>query len=155
MLISDYLFKECICVDLQGNTKEEVINELAELQFLAHPDIDREETMAGLFDREDLLTTGIGNGIAIPHARISSVSNICVSFGMLQKDVDFQSLDEKPVRIVFLILFPKDQVNLQLRFLARVSRLLQHTTLHDALYTCKSPEDVIKTFQEYEEQHFH
>ncbi|MBU2515436.1 PTS sugar transporter subunit IIA [bacterium] len=155
MLISDHLNIECICVDLKGETKEDILKELAELNFKAHPDIDRDETLASLFEREQVLSTGIGEGIAIPHARASSCSEIFVSFGILRREVDFNALDNKPVRIVFLILFPKDQVNLQLRFLARVSRLLQHTSLHDDLYKCESPEEVINTFRKYEEKHFH
>ncbi len=155
MLISDHLNKECICVDLQGETKESILKELAELSLKVHPEIDRDETMASLFEREQLLSTGIGEGIAIPHARISSCDEIYVSFGILRKKVDFLALDNKQVRLIFLILFPKDKVNLQLRFLARVSRLLQHTSLHDDLYECENPEDVITTFRKYEEQHFH
>lgn len=155
MLISDYLKRDCIAVNMASDSKEEVIRELAELQFKVHPELNREETMKGLFEREDLLTTGIGKGIAIPHARVGSCSEICVSFGLLSEGLDFNSLDEQPVRIVLLILFPKDQVNLQLRFLARVSRLLQHASLHDDLYRCETAEDVVRVFKEFEEKHFH
>ena len=155
MLISDYLQTQCVLVDLNCETKEEVLKQLAELQFTLHPEVDREETMASLFEREQLLSTGIGDGIAIPHARIGSCNEIFVSFGLLKKDVDFNALDSKPVRMVFLILFPKDKVNLQLRFLARVSRVLQISSLHDELYNCERPEEVIEIFKQYEEKHFH
>lgn len=155
MLISDHLNKESICVDLKGESKEDILKELAELSFKIHPELDREEVLAGLFEREKVLSTGIGEGIAIPHARVGNCDEICISFGLLRKEVDFQTLDNKPVKIVFLILFPKDKVNLQLRFLARVSRVLQHTILREELIKCESAEDVILTFQKYEEQHFH
>ncbi|MCG8336952.1 MAG: PTS sugar transporter subunit IIA [Proteobacteria bacterium] len=155
MLISEFLIPECIRVDMECNSKDDLLKELVELQFNAHPEVDRNETILSLYEREELLSTGIGEGIAIPHARVSSCKSISVSFGLLKKGINFNSLDSKPVRIVLLILFPKDKVNLQLRFLARVSRVLQHRALHDELYQSKSPEEVIKVFQQYEEQHFH
>ncbi len=155
MLITDYLKKECISVNLQSDTKEDVLKELAELQFNAYPQVDRKETLASLFEREKLLTTGIGNGVAIPHARIKSCKEISVAVGLLKKDIDFNSLDNQPVKLVFLIFFPKEQVSIQLRFLARVSRLLQHTSLHDDLFKCKSPDEILSTFKQYEAEHFH
>ena len=155
MLISDFLNKDCIRVNMQCSEKEEVLKQLAELQFSIHPEIDREETMASLFERENLLSTGIGEGIAIPHARIESCTDILVSFGLLGSKVNFESLDDKPVRIVLLILFPKDKVNLQLRFLARVSRVLHDTSLLEKILACSSPEEVVDTFRQYEELHFH
>ncbi len=155
MLITDYLKKECIIVDLKSNTKEEMIEELAEPLFQFHPEVDRKEALAGLHEREKLLSTGIGNGIAIPHTQIESSKEISVAFGIMHSDLDFDTLDKKPVRIVVLILFPKDNVSLQLRFLARVSRLLQHASLNESLYECQNPEEVIDTFKHYEEKHFH
>ena len=155
MLIADYLNEACICTDLQSETKEQILEELADLQFAVHSEIDKEEAMSGLFEREKLLSTGIGDGIAIPHARVSKIDDIRVSLGFLRKDVEFESLDNKPVRLVFLILFPKDNVGLQLRFLARVSRVLQNISLHDELCQCSNPAKVIETFRKYEEKHFH
>lgn len=155
MLITDYLKEECIRVNLECKSKDEVLQELVNLQFVAHPEVDKEETIASLYERENVLSTGIGEGIAIPHARIGSCDEVYVSFGLLKDGVDFNSLDKRPVKIVFLILFPKDKVNLQLRFLARVSRILQNNTLHDDLENCKEPADVIEVFKKYEEKHFH
>ncbi len=117
--------------------------------------MDRQEAFDSLFEREALLSTGIGEGIAIPHARIKSCTKISVAFGLLKKDIDFSTLDNKPVRIIFLIFFPKDEVSLQIRFLARVSRLLKQTSLHNDLFKCNNQEDVIKTIKQYEKTHFH
>ncbi|MCP4757618.1 MAG: PTS sugar transporter subunit IIA [Proteobacteria bacterium] len=155
MLITDFLKKECINVDLQAGSKEEIIKELAELLLKYHPEIDKEEAYAGLFEREKLLSTGIGEGVAIPHARLESSRKISVAFGLVHKETDFGSLDNKPVKIVFLIFFPKDEVNLQLRFLARVSRLLRDASLYESLYESQSPEEVVAVFKQYEDHHFH
>lgn len=155
MLILDYLKKECVSIDLKGETKEEILKELAELQFSSYPNVDRHEAFNSLFEREALLSTGIGEGIAIPHARIKSCKEISVALGLLKKEIDFGSLDNKPVRMIFLIFFPKDDVGLQLRFLARVSRLLKHSSLHDDLFKCRTQEEVINTIRQYENKHFH
>lgn len=155
MLITDYLDHDCIVVDLEAGPKETLISRLAELQFEKYPGIDRDEAVAGLYEREELLSTGIGSGVAIPHARLQSSSDITVSFGLVQGETDFDAIDKQPVRIVFLVFFPKDDVGLQLRFLARISRLLTHTSLKDDLLSCRSPKEVIDAFKQYEAQHFH
>lgn len=155
MLITDYLDKACIAVDLESGKKESLIEQLAEMQFARYPDIDRDEAMAGLRDREQVLSTGIGNGIAIPHARLQSSTGITVSFGLVREGADFDAIDKQPVRIVFLVFFPKDDVSLQLRFLARISRLLTHTSLKEDLLSCRSAAEVVDAFSQYEAQHFH
>ncbi len=155
MRITDFLKKECVKVYLQGTNKKEIINELLELILRDNPAINREEASRGVFKREKIESTAIGRGVAIPHARIESCNDICVAFGLLAADVDLNSLDSMPVKLVFLILFPKDKLNLQLRFLARAARLLQHGSLHDALMECKNSKAVLETFKNYEDKHFH
>lgn len=155
MLITDYLNQKCIVVNLKAGQKEKIITELAELQFVNYPEIDREEAISGLSEREKILSTGIGNGIAIPHARLNSSRQISVSIGLVQGETEFEAIDNQPVRIIFLVFFPKEEVNLQLRFLARISRLLRDAALREDLLSCESPEDVIDVFKQFEAQHFH
>ena len=155
MLITDYLLQECITTSLSGNNKKEIIENLAEIVFSNYPEINKQEALDGIKERENLMTTGIGNGVAIPHARIESSPDIVTAFGLLPKEVDFNSLDDRPVKLVVLILFPKDKVSMQLKYLARVSRLLQKTSLHDDLFRCQTSEEVYNTIQEYEGAHLH
>jgi len=155
MLITDYLNQKCIVVNLKAGEKEGIIAELAELQFETYPEIDREEALFGLSEREKILSTGIGNEIAIPHARLNSSQHITVSVGLVQGETDFEAFDNQPVRIVFLVFFPKEEVNQQLRFLARISRLLRDAALRQNLLSCESPERVIDVFREFEARHFH
>lgn len=155
MLITDYLDKECIAVDLNPDKKEVLIERLAELLLKKHSGIDRDEAFAGLQARESVLSTGIGSGVAIPHARLQSSSNITVSFGLVRGGADFNAIDKQPVQIICLVFFPKKEVNLQIRFLARISRLLTHTSLKEDLLSCRSAEEVINAFSQYEAQHFH
>lgn len=155
MLITDYLKQDCIAVDLKGETKEEAIINLADLIFKKFNKIAKKETIKCLFERENIMTTGIGEGIAIPHARISGVQDIITAFGFLKKAVDFNSIDNKPVRLMVLILFPNDQVGSQLKYLARVSRLLKRNVLHDDLFNCKTSAEIYRKIKEYENIHFY
>lgn len=155
MLITDYLKEECVDISLSGENREEVIKKLLDLILKSDPGINREEAFEDLFAREKLESTAIGNGVAIPHARVEKVSDIKVAFGLLKDNLDFDPIDKKPVELVILILFPKKEVGLQLRFLARVARVLQQSGLHDSLLACKSEKDVVDTFKIYEEKHFH
>ena len=155
MLITDYLKEECIDISLSGENREEVIKTLLDLILKSDPGINREETLEDVFAREKLESTAIGNGVAIPHARVAKISGIKVAFGLLKDDLDFAPIDKKPVELIFLILFPKEEVGLQLRFLARVARLLQQKGLHGNLLVCKSEKEVMDIFKIYEEKHFH
>ncbi len=155
MLITDYLNRDCIILDLEAESKEVLIARLADIQFKKHPEINRDEAMAGLLERESILSTAIGNGVAIPHARLVSSRDITVAVGLIRGETDFDAIDNQPVRMIFLVFFPKDNVNLQLRFLARISRLLKQASFNEELLSCQSPQEVIDTFTQFEAQHFH
>jgi len=155
MLITDYLDIDCIMVDLQPGSKTELISQLAEAQFRKHGEIDRNEAMAGLYEREKVLSTGIGKEIAVPHARLKSSSAITVACGLVKAGVEFEAIDNLPVKIIFLVFFPEKEVNLQIRFLARISRLLSHKPLRESLLGCNTAAEVIEALSHYESQHFH
>ena len=154
MRITDYLKKECISISESGKNKNEVIRKQADLLMLGYFDINKDEALEGLFEREKIETTGVGEGVAIPHASIESCKEIQVALSILSKGVDFNSLDNLPVRIVFLILFPKGKVNLQLRFLAGVSRILRYNGMKESLLECDSPDNILDVLKRYEEMHF-
>ncbi|MCB1192125.1 MAG: PTS sugar transporter subunit IIA [Leptospiraceae bacterium] len=154
MKITDILKKECIIIPPKGNTKVEIIQELANLIFLSHPEINKEESLKGIFERESVETTAIGEGIAIPHAAIDGSTSITLGFGIFQDGIDFDSLDGKPVKVILLILFPKGDIGLQLRFLAKLSRFAHNKELMQNLLECKNPDEVLHTFQMFEEKEF-
>ncbi|MEN8153642.1 MAG: PTS sugar transporter subunit IIA [Acidobacteriota bacterium] len=154
MRICDYLKSECIKAELSGNTRNEILLELTGLIGKAFPEINIDEAVNGLLKREKLETTGIGKGIAIPHSGIKSCNTIVPAFGLVKKDVDFRSLDNEPVKIVFLILYPAAQVSMQLRFLARVSRILRNKELVKSLQKCNTSDEILGVFENYENRHF-
>ena len=153
MLISDYLNQSCIDVNLAQNNKKDIITRLADLIFQTYPEITPEEAIAGLNERESVMSTGIGEGVAIPHARINSCREIRIAIGLLKDGVDFNAIDNQPVRFVILIFFPKKEVNLQLRTLAKVSRILKKKSLFDHLLNATSSTEILECIKQYEKDH--
>lgn len=155
MQITDYLKMQGVKVYLKGQSKKEVVKELLDLTSKVYPDLNKEANFKNLLERENIETTAIGDGVAIPHARIEGIDDIYVVFGLLKEGVDFKAIDGQSVRIVFLILSPQKDTSLQLRFLARVSRLMHVEELRKDLLQCRSAGEVLETFKRYEEKHFH
>ena len=153
MKITDYLNKNCIKPDLNGKSKKDIIKELLDCLKTEYPDIDSDAAYNEVLEREELESTSIGGGISIPHARVRGIDDIYLAVGLLKNEPDFLCLDGTPVHIVFLILFPKERIDLQLRFLARVARLLRHRDLYDDLIACDDSEKVVRVIRTYDDKY--
>ncbi|NCC23961.1 MAG: PTS sugar transporter subunit IIA [Deltaproteobacteria bacterium] len=127
MQLSEYLDKDLIVAELNSSSKPEVLAELLAPLGGKYPHLDLKSVLAILMDRESLGSTGIGDGVAIPHGKLDNLERVIVAVGRSQEGVDFQSLDHKPARIFFLVLAPEQVAGMHLRILATVSRLLQDT----------------------------
>lgn len=154
MRITDYLNKDCIKIPLSQTSKKEIIKELLELILSINPEINKEKVFQCLIEREKIETTAIGNSVAIPHARIKNISKIYLAFGISEKGIDCSSIDGECVKLFFLILFPEENIKNQLKFLARISRLLKDKNLRTELFKCNDHKKVIAAFKQYEEHHF-
>jgi PTS system nitrogen regulatory IIA component len=154
MRIVDILNKDCIKIPLTNIDKNEIIRELLIVISKAHREINTEAAFEGLIEREKIETTAIGHSVAIPHARIKNLTKVYLAFGITKENANFDSIDNKPVKLVFLILFPEEEVCTQLSLLARLSRLLKDKTLRDELLKCSSNQSVIEVFTQYEAKHF-
>ena len=122
MKISDFLSKKAISTDIKSNKKEEVIKELVDL-LISSGEIDkrhRNKVIEGLMTRESLGSTAIGQGVAIPHAKVNYVSKLVAALGLSKKGVDFNSLDGEAAYIFFLLLAPQDSAGPHLKALARI-----------------------------------
>jgi len=133
MKIVDILTEEAVLPELHGTTKEAVLRELADHLATAHPEIDANQLIEVLWERERLGSTAIGDGIAIPHGKLVGLRAVVAGFGRHLQGVDFQSLDGNPTKIFFLLVAPEDSVGQHLKALARVSRLLKDTTFRQRL----------------------
>ena len=124
MEIEDLLDANSIAADFKASSKKQVIQSLAR-QMAQKTRLSEREIFASLLDREKLGSTGVGKGVAIPHARIEGLEQITGFFARLSSPVDFDSVDDRPVDLVFLLLAPVEAGTDHLKALARVSRLLR------------------------------
>lgn len=125
MQLSEYLDKNHVLDDLQSSNKREVLDELLAPLVEQHPEVDHDKALRILLDREQLGTTGIGDGVAIPHGKIEGLNDILLSVGRSAKGIAFDALDGKPCHVFFLVLAPEQAAGMHLRILAQISKLLK------------------------------
>ena len=142
MKIKQILDKNCVVPQLSASTKEEVVAELAEILSKCYPEISREETVAILLEREKLGSTGIGNGIAIPHGKLPALTQIVTGFGRSSAGIPFDSQDGKPAHLFFVLLAPENAASLHLKALARLSRLLKDVHFRNKLMEAKDETEI-------------
>ncbi len=120
--IQEMLRQEFVIDDLKSRTKQEVIAELSDVFVRHQMSINRESMISTLMEREKLGSTGIGDGIAIPHGKLEGLDSLVVAFGRSNAGVDFDSLDGGPVHIFFLLMAPENSAGQHLKALAKISR---------------------------------
>lgn len=147
MKLADYLDKDLIISDLSARTKSEVLAELVSPLAAKYPNLDPARVIQVLMDREMLGTTGIGDGIAIPHGKLDSISQVMVVVGRSHDGVDFASLDHKPATIFFTVLAPAAVVGLHLKLLATVSRLLKDEAFRQAFVASPDQNELWRLLQ--------
>lgn len=125
MRLADFLDRDLVLPELKARTKSEVLAELVAALGSKLPDLDAERTRQVLQEREHLGTTGIGEGVAIPHGKMEDLQEIVLVVGRSKAGVDFDALDFKPCTIFFLVLAPEQVAGTHLRILATISRLLR------------------------------
>ncbi|MBU4128874.1 PTS sugar transporter subunit IIA [bacterium] len=152
MRLSDFISKRLINLNLQAKGKKETLEELTDLLARQRIIPDREKMVNVLLERESLGSTGVGNGIAIPHTKTDLVKKITIVFGKSEKGIDFDSLDKNPVYLVFLIIAPEEAYETYLRVLARISRLLHEEKIRKGLRAAQSPRQVINLIRKEEKE---
>ena len=133
MKISDILKKEHIIKELDSHDKKNVLDELSSFLEDEGEITNKENLLAALIEREKLGSTGIGENVAIPHAKISEIDKIITVFGRSKNGVEFESLDQKPVNFIFLVIAPENSTSQHLKALARISRLFKNASLRESV----------------------
>lgn len=151
MRLLDILSQACIKADLKGKSRKDVILELVDLLVKSGAVKDKAKVIDAIMEREKLMSTGIGNGVAIPHAKTNSCLRLCAAFGR-SSGVPFDALDEKPVRLVFLLVTPETETGPHISALARISRLLKHKVFKDALLSAKNEAEIYRIIEEEEKK---
>lgn len=151
MRLLDILSKDCVKADLKGKSRKEVIVELVDLLVKSGRVKDRAKVIEAVMEREKLMSTGIGNGVAIPHAKTNACDRLSAAFGR-SAGIPFDALDEKPVRLVFLLITPEAETGPHISALARISRLLKHKVFKDALLAVKDEGEIYRIIEEEEKR---
>ncbi len=151
MKISEILHRSAIIADLKSSDKKGVLEELAAaVSEMARTDSHR--ILKVLLEREQLGSTGIGGGIGIPHGKLNAIHSIVVGFGLSRGGVDFDSLDNKPVHIFFLLITPENSTGSHLKVLAQISRLLKQSDFKERLMKSQSVDDIIDVIHDVDEE---
>jgi PTS system nitrogen regulatory IIA component len=152
MRIQDIIPPEAVVDGLLAETKEEVLRELSEAVCRRLPALSPVRLTAILMDREGLGSTGIGEGVAIPHGKIPGIDRLVAVFGRSRGGVQFASLDGKPARLFFLILAPENSAGMHLKALARISRLLKDPRFRERLLAAEGAEELSQVLREEDER---
>ena len=147
MQLADYLDSDLILPDLKSETKPKVLEELlAPLQDKME-DLDLEKARDILLEREKLGSTGIGNGVAIPHGKLEELESIVLVVGRSLQGVDFDALDKESCTIFFLVLAPENVAGTHLRLLAHISRLLKDPDFQSSFMEAKDRDGLLYLLQ--------
>lgn len=150
MKLSQLLNAQNIIADLQGSNKFQIIEELLDRLHQNGKINDRDQVLQDLLAREGYLSTGLENGLAIPHAKSAGVRELVIAFGLKKKGVEFESLDGKPATLIFLVLSPRDVSGPHIQALAAISRNLKDTRMRNALIKSRSVDEIIEIFKKFE-----
>ena len=151
MKIRDCLRDDRMILDLKARNKKETIKKVSAPLKKAEEIIDFDLFLKDIFAREELKTTGIGKGVAIPHARTDAVKDFVMVFARATEGVEFDSLDGKPVKLIFLIGTPKKKkLNDHLKILARLTRFSQEKSFRNSLLNASSSKEIIEKFRKFE-----
>ncbi|AKN30005.1 PTS fructose transporter subunit IIA [Clostridium carboxidivorans P7] len=147
MATKDMFSKNRICFDLKATNKDEAIKELIQVLYDDGKITDKEKFRQAVLKREEEFSTGIGMGIAIPHGKSDAVKEPSITFGRSNKGIDYESMDDKPAYLFFLISVPEESSDIHLRALSEISRKLMHTEIREKLFKAQSFEEFIEVFE--------
>ncbi len=156
MKFSDFISTKSICSELASSDKESVIAELVDSLMSAGniKQADRDDIIKAIMKREELGSTGIGRGVAVPHTKHPSVDKLVGTVGVSSDGVDFDSLDGEKVQLFFLLVSPPDRPGDHLRALENISRQLRDETFCRFLKQSKNAEDIMQLLEEADNNHF-
>jgi PTS system nitrogen regulatory IIA component len=152
MKITDILDESSIIQDLRSTTKKGILEELSSVLVERGKLPDRDKVVEVLLEREKLGSTGIGDGIAIPHGKMKGIKELVTSFGRSITGVDFESIDNKPTHLFFLLVAPENSAGIHLKALARISRLLKDSSFRNRLMEARDRQDLFRIIAEEDEK---
>ncbi|MEX0681348.1 MAG: PTS sugar transporter subunit IIA [Balneolales bacterium] len=153
MKISDLLDNSNVIPALEAHNKKDAINKLIDTLSSKLKNETIESVRQAVMEREEIMSTGVGKGLAIPHGKSKKIEKTYVAFGKLIDPVDYEAIDGEPVNILFLLVGPESQNSVHIKMLSRISRLLNSSAFREKLLSSNSSESIIELFRS-EEEHF-
>lgn len=150
MKITEFLAPDCVAADVEASSKRDALVTLVDTLAAAEPDIQPAKLVDALLDRERIGSTGVGDGVAIPHAKLKGLKRLAAAFGRSRRGVDFEAVDGRPCHLFFLLVAPEDAASDHLRALSRIARLMRDADVRrrlveapdaEALYALLTDED--------------
>jgi len=152
MKILDILHEDCIIPELRSQNKREVLEELTGALLHSKAALDQDALVEVLLERERLGSTGIGDGIAIPHGKMQDLDELVLSFGRSARGIEFDSMDGRPTHLFFLLIAPENSAGTHLRALAKISRLLKSAHFRQRLMEAGTKEEIFQVIQEEDKE---
>ena len=153
MKISEILKIDCIIPEFDVQDKEEIINQLVDLFNDDNRVSDLGVVRETVLERERIMSTGVGNGFAIPHGKTDSVTEIIAGFAKTNTPIDFEALDGEPVNLIFLLVGKENMVGPHIKLLSRISRMMNKEEFRTALAEAKTPQEIHEIFCEEEKKY--
>lgn len=151
MKISDMLDEDHILVDLKARDKKSVLEELAGVITSHDSSLEKSSLVKVLMEREKLGSTGIGDGVAIPHGKVPGVEQPIISFGRSRKGLDFDSMDGTPAFLFFLLVAPENSASVHLKALARIAKILKNGSFRKTLMDASTKQEIYRTIIQNDE----
>ncbi len=152
MKLSELLDEDNIITELSAREKKGVLEELVAAVIRHEPSIDKSTLVKVLLERERLGSTGIGDGVAIPHGKYHGISRPLISFGRSREGLDFDSMDGQPAHLFFLLVAPEGSANIHLKVLATIARILKNSAFRKTLMEAPSREEIYRKIVQYDEK---
>lgn len=154
MNIVSLLDKDAVYPRLDTSDKQELLEKLIH-SFESKVDEEAlERIREAVFQRESIMSTGVGKGLAIPHGKAKGLRQSYAAFALLTEPVDYDAIDEKPVSMVFLLVGPESENSLHIKMLSRISRLMNNEDFRNRLQQCSTAEQILESFEEEEQRYF-
>ena len=153
MKVTDFLKKDAIRIPLISKDKDSILSEMVDILHSTGAIQDKNTTIKAIYEREEIMSTGIGHGLAIPHGKSSGVKELSAACGVITEGVDYNALDGQPVYLIIMLVGPEDDAAQHVKALARISRLLQHESFRKKLVDAKNSEEFLAAIKEEENRY--
>ena len=148
MKITDILVRQASILDLKSTSKDDLLQEMATALAGAEPALEEKALLGVLREREALQSTGIGEGVAIPHGKVKNLDHLVASFARSTQGVDFDSIDGQPTQLLFLLVVPEQSGGQHLKALARISRFFRDASFRAKLLGAEDLDEIFRAIEE-------